>query len=773
MPLAAEPASSRLVLIVPDLKEFCSAPIGRVMNPISPTTQDGMAPPPDTEAEAQSPAIPASDLHGSILRALYELSPNGVLVVSAEGTILSNNRKFLEVWQLPEPPGSNGVLTGSDASILQAVLDQVTDPQAFLQRVRELYAEPQAEDHSEVELKDGRTLERHSSVVRGAEGSYLGRVWFFRDITYRKQIEQELRRSEAKFRAVTEAALDAVIVIDVLGKVRYWNAAAQRILGYTAQEASGKDIHQWLAPPRFREAAAKAWSDVAASQERCLSRVREVQAVRKDGSEIPIELSVAPMQLGNDWCAVGILRDVSSRKHNEQRIAWLAHNDVLTELPNRSVFVEDVREALLHRSRTGRPFAVLYVDLDHFKDVNDTLGHSAGDALLQGVAERLRMALRASDRVARFGGDEFAILTTELRDKGDASVLAAKLLTVLSQPFFINGYEVHSSATIGIANSDETEADAGVLLAHADVALYRGKTEGRGTFRFFTSAMDEEVRQRVALLRELREAIGKQELFLLYQPQVNMETGETVGLEALVRWRQQGSRIMPASRFIAAAESGGLIIALGQFVLSQACRQVRSWLDAGLKVPLVAVNVSPAQFKASSEFGAEIARILHQTGIAAEMLEIELTESALMQTSRDNVDTLRHVRQQGVRIAIDDFGTGYSCLDYLRRFPASRIKIAQTFVADLTHDAGSAAIIRAAVGLGRELGLGVIAEGVETAEQAALLRQWGCREAQGFYFARPLTPEEVPDFLRRPEFPPERQPHVMLQRSFSTPLGVV
>ncbi len=696
------------------------------------------------------------DLSGSILQAIYGVSPNGVLVVGADGTILSNNKKFLELWKLPEPPGSNGVLNGSDDNIRQAVLERVIDPEAFLARVQELYAHPELVDHSEIELKDGRTLERNSSVVRGEDGSYIGRVWFFRDLTERKQMELALRRSEEKFRTVAEAAQDAVIVVDCNGMVQYWNAAAERIFGYSGDEAQGKIVHQWLAPPRYHSVAAAAWSHFPEnSQGQSLHRVREVEAVCKDGREIPIELSVAPMKLGRNWCAVGILRDVSSRKQNEQQIAWLARNDLLTELPNRGVFVEEVREALLRRSRSGRPFAVLYLDVDHFKDVNDTLGHLVGDSLLKGVAERLRMALRAGDRVARFGGDEFAILTTELRDKGDASVLAAKLLTVLSQPFFINGYEVHSSATIGIATSDETEADAGVLLAHADVALYRGKSEGRGTFRFFTSAMDDEVRERVALLRELREAIGKQELFLLYQPQVNLDTGETVGLEALVRWRQQGRQVMPASRFIDAAESGGLIIALGQFVLSQACRQVRSWLDMGLRIPLIAVNVSPSQFKASSQFGPEIKRILHETGIAAEMLEIELTESALMQTSRDNVNALQHVRQQGVRIAIDAFGTGYSCLDYLRRFPASRIKVAQTFIADLAYDPGSGAIIRAAIGLGRELGLGVIAEGVETAEQVALLRQWGCREGQGFYFAPPLSPEDVPGFLDPGIFRPE------------------
>jgi EAL domain-containing protein (putative c-di-GMP-specific phosphodiesterase class I) len=301
---------------------------------------------------------------------------------------------------------------------------------------------------------------------------------------------------------------------------------------------------------------------------------------------------------------------------------------------------------------------------------------------------------------------------------------------------------------MGVATSTHEYRDPETLLAHADVALYRAKAEERGTFHFFTDQLHRDVRQRFHLLTELRRAIQQRELVLHYQPQVNMQTGAIVGLEALVRWLHPHAGMIPPSQFIPAAENSGLIIALGQFVLVEACRQARQWIDEGITVPAMAVNVSPTQFKWHSRLDEEVLDALRKTRISANLLELELTETALMQASRDNSSLLQAMRDRGIRIAIDDFGTGYSCLDYLRRFPASRIKIAQTFVAEITHSAGSAAITRATISLGRELGLSVIAEGVETADQVALLTKWGCHEAQGYLYAKPMPAEKIPELLR-------------------------
>lgn len=561
---------------------------------------------------------------------------------------------------------------------------------------------------------------------------------------------KSLRENEQKFRAVTETAQDAIIVVDSKGVVQYWNPAAQRILGYTPAEAIGQNVHSWLAPTRYNGSAKEQLGLFGTSGTGpAIGKTRELAAIRKDGVEIPVELALASMQVDGEWRAVGILRDISSRKTAEQRIAWLARNDVLTGLSNRTVFVDELQSAIaVGRRKPAGHFAVYYLDLDHFKDINDTLGHPAGDLLLKGVAERLTNTMRETDIVARFGGDEFAILATELSDPTDAGIVAGKLLSAMAQPFLINGGEIRTSATIGIATHTEEQDDAESLLAHADVALYHAKSEGRDTFRFFTAAMDHAVHQRVRLLAELREALQRDELFLVYQPQVDMETQAIVGLEALVRWQHPSRGIISPGQFIPAAENSGLIISIGQRVLELVCRQARGWLDAGFRLPIIAFNVSPTQFKAPFELSEEIDAAARRYGINSAGIEIELTETALMQASRHSSEVVQRLRNRGVRIAIDDFGTGYSCLDYLRRFPASRIKIAQTFVSDITSNSGSAAITRAAISLGRELSLSVIAEGVETAEQVALLQDWGCREAQGYFFAKPLPAAEVSALLR-------------------------
>jgi diguanylate cyclase (GGDEF)-like protein/PAS domain S-box-containing protein len=564
----------------------------------------------------------------------------------------------------------------------------------------------------------------------------------------------QLRNSEERFHAVAETAQDAIIMIDATGLIEYWNPAATRILGYTAVEAMGRNVHDLLTSEQTRELADERLHAVAVAGNACaVGKIRELEGKRKDGSRIPVELALAKMTIGGQWRAVGILRDVTVRRRTEQRVSWLARHDVLTGLPNRTVFLDEIRQSIDRSRRSNKQFAVYYLDLDHFKDVNDTLGHPAGDLLLQAVAERLKKSIRNTDRIARFGGDEFAILANELTEPTDAGIVAGKILDAMSAPFFINNDEVHTGTSIGIAAASDRNEAAEALLAHADVALYHAKQEGRGIFRFFTDAMDREVRHRYTLLSELREAIDRHQLFLVYQPQVDMETRDILGLEALVRWRHPCRGIVSPGQFIPAAENSGLIISLGQWVLLELCRQARRWLDAGIDLPVIAVNVSPTQFKSPSDLASEIGAMLHASGLAPSMLEIELTETALMQASRHNAAVLQNLRNQGIRVAIDDFGTGYSCLDYLRRFPASRIKIAQTFVADIAHDAGSAAITRAAIGLGRELGLGVIAEGVETAEQVALLRSWGCKEAQGYHFVAPIASEQVATLLRQRKLP--------------------
>jgi diguanylate cyclase (GGDEF)-like protein len=449
-------------------------------------------------------------------------------------------------------------------------------------------------------------------------------------------------------------------------------------------------------------------------------------------------------------------REAEERQRAEERVNTMARNDALTELPNRRVFVEAVQQAIARKKRGATGFAVLYLDLDHFKDINDTLGHPVGDRLLKAVSWRLRASVRATDTIARFGGDEFAVLQLDLADPADAGALASKLLAALSEPFVLDDGEIRTSTSIGIAVYAADVEDAETMLAHADVALYRAKSEGRHAFRFFTEAMDQEVRRRFQLSNELRTAITANQLFLVYQPQVETDTGRILGVEALVRWRHPTRGLMPPVEFIPVAERTGLIIALGHWVLYEACRQAKVWLDLGIAPQIMAVNISALQLRTPLDLEKDVGAVLHETGLPARMLELELTESALMETSREHNDTLLRLRDRGIRLAIDDFGTGYSSLDYLRRFPVDRIKVAQEFMIDLTSEPGNAAIVKAAIGLARELGLNVIAEGVETVGQKDFLKTLGCNVAQGYYFAKPLPTEEMTALLQTGRVAPPR-----------------
>ncbi len=454
----------------------------------------------------------------------------------------------------------------------------------------------------------------------------------------------------------------------------------------------------------------------------------------------------------------GMAAEVSSRK---LKISWMARHDVLTGLANRTVFAEALQREIARAHRDGTNFAVLYLDLDHFKDINDTLGHPIGDLLLQSVAERLRANVRETDTVSRFGGDEFALIATELKQPGDAAILAEKVLAIMSEPVSLRDMEVRSGATIGIAVYGPESADAETLLSHADIALYRAKSEGRGTYRFFTEAMDAEVRTEFMLGAELRDAVASNQLYLVYQPQVEIYTGRITGVEALVRWRHPTRGIVSPGQFIPIAEKSGLIVAVGRWVMQESCRQMREWLDAGVAPLLIGINLSARQFKAPHELENDIAAILQETGVPPQKVELELTESVLMDASREHGDVLLRLRRAGFRIAIDDFGTGYSSLDYLRRYPVDRIKIAQQFMIDPAEGCGDA-ILRAAIALAKEPKLEVIVEGVETAKQLQRVKSCGGRDVQGYYFSKPVEADAMMALLRKGSFRSMR-PAVLLE----------
>jgi diguanylate cyclase (GGDEF)-like protein/PAS domain S-box-containing protein len=605
-------------------------------------------------------------------------------------------------------------------------------------------------DHR-VLLEGGRVRHVHARgrTFYDADGRPIRSVGTVLDITDRKRAEERLQFANTLLTTQMETSPDGVLVVDQTGRITSSNERFAEMFSLPIERVRDGQDAPVLA----------ALTAVMKNPGAFLARVQHLydHPEEKGHDELEttdgrfLERHTAPLRAsdGRSLGRVWYFRDITDRKRAEAEIRHFARHDNLTGLVNRLVFKEAIEQAIARARRTDRRFAVLCLDLDHFKDVNDTLGHPAGDELLQLVASRLRSTCRATDTIARFGGDEFAVVASDISEPADAAVLAGALIRALSTPFLVRDREVRTGGSIGIALCESADdRDPETLLLRADLALYRAKAEGRGTFRFFTEAMDIEVRTRVAMSAQLRAAIESNQLFLLYQPQIEIETGRITGVEALVRWNHPARGVLEPAAFIPTAEKSGLIGSLSLWVLREACRQVRAWVDSGVAPSGIAVNLSALQFKAPAELEREVAMVLDSTQIPPRLLELELTETALMMASRENSDVISRLRARGVRVAIDDFGTGYSSLDYLRRFPVDRIKIPQEFVHQvLLRDGGSAAIVRATLGLARELGISVIAEGVESREQLTVLRSWGCQQVQGFYFSEPLTADALTPLL--------------------------
>jgi diguanylate cyclase (GGDEF)-like protein/PAS domain S-box-containing protein len=451
----------------------------------------------------------------------------------------------------------------------------------------------------------------------------------------------------------------------------------------------------------------------------------------------------------------GIIIDITERKIAEEKIAQLARTDGLTGLANRTTFVDRLRQAFSATKRGAHPFAVLYLDVDRFKDVNDTFGHPAGDLLLTEISERLKANTRDSDVVARLGGDEFAILQTEMDDPARAGELAGKLLHALAEPYLLRGNDVHVTVSIGIAAYGPETPDADAILAQADLALYRAKEQGRNQYRFHTQDLDTQVRERVNLTAELRQAFEKGELELYYQPQVEVLSGLIVGVEALLRWKHPTRGLLVPHDFLLAAEQSGIIMPLGHWVFDRACGQMRKWTSEGVAPPVMTINLSLIQLKNARELVQDVADVLKKWELPASRVEFDVTEATLAQLKWTHNDVLTQLRRLGANIAIDDFGTEYSSFDYLRSYNVSHLKIARSLVAKAVTDPERADMIRVMIALARELGIGVMAEGVETEEQRALLVSTGSpTKAQGFYFSEPVDAAHAGQLLRQRRIKP-------------------
>ena len=559
---------------------------------------------------------------------------------------------------------------------------------------------------------------------------------------------------DQRYRRLFEAALDGLLILDgESGRVVDANPYLMELLGRPGEWFLGK--HLWEIglfgdPTQGRSA----FEDL---RDKGYLHLDDLPLTARDGRQLQIEFIANRYQENGANAIQCNIRDITDRRRATRRIERLAWTDPLTRLPNRRTFDQRIGEAFSSARRGSRGFAVLYLDVDHFKDINDTLGHAKGDLLLKEVAARLKATMRETDVAARFGGDEFAVLQTNVDVPADAGAFGAKINASLAAPYRINGNDVRITVSIGIALYSDDIARADTIVGRADQALYRAKEQGRNCYCFHTDELDREVVDRVTLGNELRTALEHGELQLHYQPQVEFGSGKITRLEALVRWFNPKRGLVPPAVFIPVAEKTGTIVPIGSYVIEQACRQLKAWRGEGLAAPVISINLSASQFKLAHDVERDIAENIAACGITPENVEVELTESVLIEATRENGDMLERIRRLGVRVAIDDFGTGYSSLDYLSVLPVSRLKIAQQFMTDAPREAGHASIIRATIGLAREFGLDVVAEGVETQDQVRFLRACGCATGQGYYFSKPVSAERAGALLRQGRITPRAE----------------
>ena len=552
----------------------------------------------------------------------------------------------------------------------------------------------------------------------------------------------DLRRTEERFRVqaeVFEEAMVALIAVDASNAVTHWNRYAAGLYGWSSDEAIGRWPHDLLVDPEQPELADLIMASLHAGQ----SWEGEVQAKRRDGTYIPVYLSAAPLT-GTDGRFNGIVAtamDLTGRHASDALIAHQASHDPLTDLPNRALFMDRLAHALARAERDQSSVAVLFLDLDRFKVVNDSLGHAAGDRLL--VGERLLASVRAADTVARFGGDEFTI-ALEGTTASEAIRAAERILVDLGAPFPLDGHEAHVSPSIGIAISGGGATQPGDLLRNADVAMYRAKAAGKATFAMFDPSMNDHALRRLDLEAELRRGVVRGELRRWYQPIVDLRTGRIAGVEALVRWARPGNGLVPPLEFISIAEETGLILRIGQWVLEEACRQAVTWsgASAGEDPVFVNVNVSVRQFHRGLVI-EQVRDALRASGLTPGRLRLEVTEWVLLDDAKGVMETLETLREIGVGLAIDDFGTGYASLDYLRRLPLDSLKIDRSFVRDIDRDPKCLAIARSIARLAHDLGMVVTAEGVETEAQLAHARVIDADQVQGYLFAAPGPGDEI------------------------------
>ncbi len=673
--------------------------------------------------------------------AALQAAANAIVITDTTGTILWTNQAFSQLtgYRSEEALGNNPrVLKSGEmgGDFYAEMWGTITSGKTW---------------HGELinRRKDGSVYTEEMTItpvrIGGREITHY--IAIKQDVTSRKIAEDALRRAEEKYRSIFEDAVVGIFQTTPDGRPVSINRALARMHGYDSAEKLLADVAnvgiQLFADPNSMPEFAR-----MLEKDRALHNV-EVEAVSKDGAKKWLSANVRAVSDASGKVVLheGTVEDITERKAAEARVQFLAYYDALTGLPNRTLLRDRVLVALPNARRRGEKVALLFLDLDHFKTINDSLGHSIGDLLLKEVAERLKRWTREQDTVARLGGDEFLVLVNAIKETEDALAVAERVVNSMAAEFIIQGHILNVTCSLGISIFPDNGEQVEALFKNADLAMYRAKENGRNNFQLFTQEMNVQVMERMTLESSLRMAIERKEFSLEYQPQEDLATGEITGCEALIRWRHPELGLVSPNKFVPIAENSGLIGPIGEWVLRTACAQARQWQDQGLPAVPVAVNVSTVQF-GQKGFVRMIQTLLRETGLAPQYLELELTESLLLSNADVMLTMLQELKAMGLKLSIDDFGTGYSSLSYLRYFPVYKLKIDRSFVTDVASDPDDAAITGTIISMAKSLGLKVLAEGVENEAQLSFLRAHHCDEIQGYYFSKPLPPEDLADRLR-------------------------
>ncbi|MDH5749623.1 MAG: EAL domain-containing protein, partial [Rhodospirillales bacterium] len=660
----------------------------------------------------------------------------GICFLDSQLRIVLCNNRYLEMFDFPRDlcrPGANY------EDVIRLALDQDKVP---VNEIDKYLAMRLGQLRSSISYTHER-IRPDGSIIEIKGNPLPGNCSFitFTDITSTKYEEA------AKFLSKQRQALHfrqtplAVIEWDLNYRVSEWNPAAENMFGHTKENALGRHAGELIVPKSKSAEVDKIWENLIKSRH---GKRGTHENISKDGKTIICEWYSTPLENSNGEIIgiASLVQDITQRKKAEETIWLQANFDSLTDLPNRMVFFDRLEMAQKQADRNERMVGLLFLDLDYFKDVNDSEGHSMGDVLLVEVAKRLRKSIRKMDTVARLGGDEFAIIQTMISHVDDTKVLAEKILASLEEPFDLGNKKIFIGASIGITIFPIDDQSPNELLRNADIAMYAAKDKGRNTYEYYAAEMVKAIQERNMMVQDLHQAMEKRELFLHYQPKVLTGSGEIIGVEALLRWKHPKHGMISPTDFIPIAEKSGLIVPLGEWILKTACAENKSWQDAGASPISVAVNLSAVQFR-QGDIVTTVAQALKETGLAPQYLELEITESAAMQDASETAVILDRLSELGVILSLDDFGTGYSSLAYLKRFPLSRIKIDRSFVQDIQDDPESAAIVNAVVHLGQSMNMKVTAEGVETKEQADYLSTTGCDEIQGYLYSKPVSADNL------------------------------